>query len=435
MGRLACTCLASLALVGACFNPGSGDADTTSATDDTGLPSSTSASPDGSTGAGPAGSDATTDAGTTAAEGAATTGGGSTGGDDDGSTTGASACDPRPGTVTYHATTLTLSSTLPAKPIAVGDLDGDGHLDFAVTSADTGALDVFRGDGLGGFTGTQVVLDANAQPGALRIHAIADDAADLFVAMGTPGELWVYRGSGDGNFGQPVPYAMPTSAIEVADFDGDAVTDVVAIDTTGVVVRLGLALGEALGEGTPYTTPAGARVRVADITGDGVLDIVGSGVPFGEVGMLAGVGDGTFTALSSLVVGANIADLAVGQLDDDGRPDLLVSTSSGDLRVYYGQDDGTVSATGAVIAQGDIQAVVLVADVDGDGRDDVISQGGNDTNVRFSLGDRTFGAPFTTSCEGPPNQTVVGDFDHDCVIDIVTSDSSGTVCTLMSRGG
>ena len=111
-----------------------------------------------------------------------------------------------------------------------------------------------------------------------------------------------------------------------------------------------------------------------DLNGDGILDLVGTGLNTAAV--MLGNGNGTFRPKVSYPVGGQAQDVAAGDFDGDGRVDLVVSLSDLDfsLSLLKGNGDGTFAApvnfdnTGA---QEDSPAVVAT-DLDNDGRLDVV---------------------------------------------------------------
>jgi hypothetical protein len=377
----------------------------------------------------------TTGTTTSSADGSST--GSTSGGSADESSTGdASDCpggQPPAGTVDYAVTMLATASGTGSNRIAAGRIDADETLDFVVISRDQGSAEIFLGDGEGAFNSSTLELDPQGFPSDVVLRSISDGATDMLVAMDGPAELWIYRGSADGNFGALQTFPTPTNALDVGDFNDDGVLDVGIINGSGLAVRLGVEVGETLGPQVDYAGPAGSQIEVANLLGSSALDIIASGIPSGEIAFLRGEGDGTFSAQSSLVVGAFVSAFAVADFDVDAQPDLLVSTSSGDLRVYYGQPGGSISASGVSIGNaGDIQSNLAAVDVDADGIEDIISAGGFDISVRFSHGDRSYSRPITTSCGGPPSYLVHGDFNADCVTDVIATDVDGELCLLMS---
>lgn len=337
---------------------------------------------------------------------------------------------PTRGVVDYDVGEL---ATQEGTDLALGRIDGDEVLDFVVVSRNLGSARIFIGDGTGSFVPTDLVFDPSGFPGDVALGAVSDDAVDMFVAMDGPAQLWLYRGNGAGGFGEPQEYATPTNAIDLGDFDRNGVLDVAIMNGSGLATRLGIEVNETLDAQIDRAGPTGNRILVADLVGSDAVDIVAAGTPIGEIAILRGEGDGEFTAESSLVIGSNVSAFAVGDHDADGRPDLVVATSAGDLRLHYGRDDGSISATGNPLTEpSDIQTNLASVDVDADGVLDIVSSGGVTVDVRFGHGDRTFDEPATTSCAGPPQHLLVGDLNEDCVADVITLDPNGALCVLLS---
>jgi hypothetical protein len=155
---------------------------------------------------------------------------------------------------------------------------------------------------------------------------------------------------------------------------------------------LGLDFANAVvyGTGGDYA----ASVAVADLNGDGKADVVvancGSGgncgMSPGSVGVLLGNGDGTFqTAVAYSSGGYGAVSVALADVNRDGKPDVLVANScsdaacatGGSVSVLLGNGDGT-SRTAVAYSSGGYGAVsVAVADVNGDGKPDQFSSFGS----------------------------------------------------------
>jgi hypothetical protein len=120
----------------------------------------------------------------------------------------------------------------------------------------------------------------------------------------------------------------------------------------------------------PPAYPIGGQTVTADFNGDGKPDLV---TVDGTV--LLGKGDGTFTVGTHWSLGPRISvsAIATGDFNGDGKPDLVVSASPF-LYVLLGNGDGTFRAgTGTNLGTGLNQ--IVVADVNGDGKADVIGIG------------------------------------------------------------
>jgi hypothetical protein len=208
--------------------------------------------------------------------------------------------------------------------VAVSDFDGDGVPDLLQTS---GAGTATLSHGIGDRTfADSVELDPG---GAATASAAADVDGDGHqdVVVAGEGHVWTLRGNGKGDFRALAPaqddtQARAPDALLLADLDRDGKLDVVTNE--GSVL-----LGH--GDGTFDTAiangPAGgdAWSDVADLDGDGVLDLALTNRGAGVVNILHGRGDGTFDAAVSMPVIGTPNGIAAADLDGDGLAELLVA--------------------------------------------------------------------------------------------------------------
>ncbi len=270
-----------------------------------------------------------------------------------------------------------------------------------------------------------------------------------------------------------IPLAMRPNDIVVADFDHDGNQDIATVNGTGgangsVSVLLGA------GDGTftasaDYTVGKGARRIVAANlnpgTGsghDGFLDLV-TADSGGTLSVLMGNGDGTFQSAVSYAAGGNPWSVAVGDLNGDGRPDLVSVTPNPDnsnpgpggrsgITVLLGNGDGTFPTFDShnphmyFFAPQALDAVdVTVHDVTGDGAQDLIvplSWSPSNTSVVAvypGIGDGTFGTcvQYPSGGEGQYACIRQGDFNGDGVTDFAIANSydpaKSTVSVLLGQ--
>jgi hypothetical protein len=187
--------------------------------------------------------------------------------------------------------------------VAVGDIDGDKRLDLVAaishTDGEPGRLVVMHGDGRGGFEDKGAQLPV---PSGSRVGPIADLNGDGLrdVVFNHGVELAVFVNQGRGTFtpalGSPYPLGMPAYSVVVADMNQDKKPDLVvptvnrrAPYESRVVVLLGDGRGFAIAPGSPFSVGPGAyNLAVGDVNEDGKLDIAASSFEGDGVAVLLG---------------------------------------------------------------------------------------------------------------------------------------------------
>jgi hypothetical protein len=186
------------------------------------------------------------------------------------------------------------------------------------------------------------------------------------------------------------------------------------------------------------TKPQG--LVTADFNGDGIADIAVANNVSGDISILLGNGDGTFTVRSTPSAGNGANWLAVGDFNEDGKLDLAVvncgCSGPGGIVILLGNGDGTFTLN-SFASTGGGPFTVITGDFNGDGHLDLAVTNHIDGTVTILLGqgDGTFISGATLMVGNNPQVIVAGDFNEDGIIDLaVSNQASNTVSVLLGIG-
>jgi outer membrane protein assembly factor BamB len=347
--------------------------------------------------------------------------------------------------------TLTPMSPVPTgeypQGLAIGDLNGDGHPDFAVTYDDDLAPPPNcyvmaipgRGDGTFGAAGPPYLVGGGASAVAAGDFN-RDGKIDLAVAntYDTPYSVGVLLGNGDGTFQPQVTYATDPDpfGIAVGDFDKNGTLD--------FAVAAGAALDILLGNGDgtfapKVTYPCNGPtygVAVVDIDGDGVLDAVLANTYDNTVSVLRGKGDGTFQPETPYATGTEPSSVALGDVDGDGHLDIAVANYGDDtVGVLYGHGDGTFDPQVAYPAGLNAWGVVIV-DLNRDGLADlaVTNSGEATVSILLDTGARQFAPQFVIGVGKGPTVLEASDLNADGWPDLAAVDDDDNSVAVFLGG-
>ncbi len=321
-------------------------------------------------------------------------------------------------------------------------------------------------------------------PAAIAVHA-AEPPSLAWQRVGKPqalssenlphglGEQGTARkaDSGGVSFEAPVTYGSGGSiaqGVAIADVNGDGWPDIVVSswdqangDSPGVV---GVLLGNGDGTFRPvvvYKTGGAPNyfVTVADVNGDGKPDIIASScAPIGQdcgsedgvVSVLLGNGNGTFQPALTYDSGAvKGSAVSVADVNGDGKPDLIVTNwygeanGDGTVAILLGNGDGTFQSAVIYDSGGPEANGQAVADVNGDGIPDVVAvnyfssgSGEGSIGVLIGNGDGTFQPAVAYSTGGDQASGIaLGDVNNDGYPDAIAGNlGDSTIGVLLNAG-
>jgi hypothetical protein len=270
-----------------------------------------------------------------------------------------------------------------ASLIRAADVNGDGAPDVIAVHNSTKTVSTLLNDGHGrlGAAVMTSIPDTTTLRDMRTGDFNRDGRADLLINMS--GGAYVALSRGDATYAAPKLVAGGSTIFtsEIGDFDGDGMLDIVFTRSDGRLFFLkGVGDGtfaEAQNRSSDFADVNGT-VRAGDINGDGILDAVGT-----YSNLFGADGDGRFIVWLGNSAGlmkprvyslpAPHGAFSLADLNGDGRLDIATaSTAANEIDVYFGNGDGTFATdavrVGAVASPGSI----ALADYDGDGRIDVI---------------------------------------------------------------
>ena len=270
--------------------------------------------------------------------------------------------------------------------LAVRDFNEDGKLDIvaAVVFDGPGGIALLFGNGDGTF---QPATYINLSDSVISI-AVADFNHDHHLDLWTGND--VLLGNGDGTFQAPALYAVGADSVAVADMNNDQHPDLIASSYPSfVTVQLGN------GDGTfqlPLTTSlmglvGPSHTAAGDFDGDGKMDLAVTSRTSDAVSVLLGNGDGTFQPQITTFAGITPQGLQIADIDDNGTLDIVIAdegkTQKGGFVVVPGNGDGTFQFARSFISKGIRPSDLAIGKLNSDRKPDIVlaNTGGKDASV------------------------------------------------------
>lgn len=289
--------------------------------------------------------------------------------------------------------------------VVLADLDGDGKIDVVASNAGSNTVSVFRNVSSGGSIGAgtlsaRIDFATGSQPHGVAVADIDGDGKPEIITADRGGNsISVLRNTssvGVLSFNSKVdnPTGSTPNGVAVGDFNSDGKPDIATANEGGNSISVfqnnssagALSLASKVDFATASTTKS---VAVADVDGDGALDIAATNAGGSSVSVLRNAGVGGSISISSFAskvdfpLGSQPHGLQLSDLDGDGRIDLVTANyGASTMSVLQNtSSSGSVAFNGAVdFGTGLGVENIAIADLDGDGKPDVTtSDGGANT--------------------------------------------------------
>lgn len=338
--------------------------------------------------------------------------------------------------------------------LVAADLDGDGDRDLATVNISGGSVTILKNHGRGRFTepASSPVTGVGSFPNAIAAADLDGDShVDLAVTGQESDDVTILRNDGTGSFTATVAGPFPAGDVPVAvvavNVDGDADRDLAVADKLSSANVVILKNNGSAEFSQPLSSPESAGdspvdLIAANFDGDGDRDLAVANQQGGNVSVLANGGSGDFAEVTTSPESAGIfpQGIVATDLDRDHDSDLAV-VNQGSSNVTVLRNNGSADFTqplSSPVSVGTTPLVLAAADFDRDGDRDIATANheSDDVTILANNGNGKLVAVATSpeSAGDGPRAIVAADFNGDRYPDLaVANNNSQTVTILRNR--
>ncbi len=320
--------------------------------------------------------------------------------------------------------------------VDVGDANGDGFLDVAGSTFGENQSNLrvllLPGKGDGSFGGSVPWVNLGTSAGSFLFEDIDGDRFDDVVAAAAAGTglsvVWGAPDTDARDWSRPLVGFGPAKDVAFADMDRDRLMDIWVLrgDGSEVAVYLSSRTGSLNGPSFSIRIPyALDSLGVADLDGDGNLDLYGSTLVTGMASTLFLNPQGQVQRHANHKAGTVPANVLIGDFDADRVPDMIVPLKgASDLSFFRGLGRGAFDAA-AKIASVPRSKKVVAGDLDADGRADLVLLATEGVSVHYGEERGGFQAAVRVGRNEAwrLSDVAVSDLDSDGLMDLVLADA------------
>ncbi|MBL4605688.1 MAG: VCBS repeat-containing protein, partial [Flavobacteriaceae bacterium] len=287
-----------------------------------------------------------------------------------------------------------------SKEVAIGDFNGDGNQDLAVSNPSSNYVSILMGNGTGVFSaGTNVVV-VNDYQSVVIGDFNNDGKQDLAMSSHSTNKVSIKLGNGAGlfNISSEVTVGTGPWSLAMGDFNADGFQDIATSNTTSgtISIRLGDGLGGFSGTTDLTVASSPQSITIGDFNGDGLQDIATANTNSNSVSIrLATVANINLQGNGTTIASGDTTPTASNATDFGG---VIINTAT--IKTYTIQNTGTAALTISSIASSGTNAADFV--VGGITLPATIAAGANST----------FTVTLTTTTSGEKTATVTVNNDN-----------------------